>query len=126
MPKPQGETPSLLSETVAAVREPVPVVAATRAVLGTVEAISHFKYAAELDSNFALAYLSLGRGYINVEQENQAFETMTKAFQLRDRASLRDRLDIEAVFLHLLRQERRQSEEGSGKIQLMLIYIRYN
>ena len=62
------------------------------------EVIPYFKRAIELDSNFALAYSILGVAYSNVGEAEGASENIQKAFELRDRASEKERLVIEGFY----------------------------
>jgi DNA-binding winged helix-turn-helix (wHTH) protein/tetratricopeptide (TPR) repeat protein len=59
-----------------------------------VEAIPSLKRAIELDPNFALAYSQLGVAYRNNGQPELAIEFAQKAFELRDRASEREKFRI--------------------------------
>lgn len=61
-------------------------------------AIPLLKRAVELDSNFSLAYARLGSAYDNERQTTPAREYLTKAYGLRNRASERERLYIEARY----------------------------
>jgi serine/threonine protein kinase/tetratricopeptide (TPR) repeat protein len=65
---------------------------------GTAAALPFFQHAAELDPNFAMAYLSIGKMYNNSGQLERANELYTKAYSLRDRASEREKLDIESMY----------------------------
>jgi eukaryotic-like serine/threonine-protein kinase len=68
---------------------------------GSVAAIPFFQHAIELDPDFAVGYLSLGKMYINSGQTARANELFTKAYSLRDHASERERFDIDSMyFLH--------------------------
>jgi serine/threonine protein kinase/tetratricopeptide (TPR) repeat protein len=58
------------------------------------DAIPHYQRAIELDPNFAMAYARLGTAYLNVEQFTLAEQNHEKAFELRDRASEREKLYI--------------------------------
>jgi eukaryotic-like serine/threonine-protein kinase len=58
------------------------------------DAVPDFQRAIELDPNFALAYARLGTIYSNAGQEDVATPYMTKAYELRDRISERERLYI--------------------------------
>ena len=51
-----------------------------------------------LDPNFALGYLSVGKDYVGLGEVGRASEYLTKAFQLRDRASEHERLTITADY----------------------------
>jgi len=59
---------------------------------------SYFNRAAELDPNFAQAYLRLGIGYLNVHQGDLGVQNLKKAYELRDRVTERDRFSIEAFY----------------------------
>ncbi len=72
--------------------------AAGAAIFGKPDAIHYLKRAVELDPNFALAYRLLSSCYNNLMQDQFEFENATKAYQLRERASHRDQLDIEAFY----------------------------
>jgi serine/threonine protein kinase/Flp pilus assembly protein TadD len=65
---------------------------------GDAEAIPYFKRAIELDPKFAGAFVALGTVYENLGRLNLAAEHMTNAYQLRDRASERERLSIVAHY----------------------------
>jgi eukaryotic-like serine/threonine-protein kinase len=65
-------------------------------------AIPYFKRAIELDPKFALAYSNLGVVYSNLGESGAASENFTKAFELRDRASERERLQIEGAYYSLV------------------------
>jgi len=54
--------------------------------------------AVELDPNFARAYASLGMAYYNVSETAMAEQCFTKAFELRDRVSERERYYIETTY----------------------------
>ncbi len=62
------------------------------------EAIPLLKRAVEMDPNFALAYYLLGNAYPDVGQRELASEAAQKAFELRDRASEREKLLISATY----------------------------
>ena len=63
---------------------------------GEAEAIPFLKHAVELDPNFALAYVDLGIFYML--QTNLAAENLTKAYELRDRVSEREKLYISSSY----------------------------
>jgi tetratricopeptide (TPR) repeat protein len=67
-------------------------------VKGDAAAIPFYKRAIELDPNFALAYSSLAGTYRNLGQPSLELEYATKAYQLRDRASEREKLAISAEY----------------------------
>ena len=62
------------------------------------KSIPHLKRAIELDPNFAMAYATLGVVYGNLSQPKQQRENLTKAFDLKDRASEREKLYISAHY----------------------------
>ena len=61
---------------------------------GEAEAIPYLKRALELDPKFASAYVSLGTVYKNLERPTLASESISKAYELRERASERERFYI--------------------------------
>src|SRR5579864_5189669 len=61
-------------------------------------AIPFYKRAVDLDPNFAAAYAKLGTIYNNLGEAEQAEEYRKKAFELKDRASERERLYITAHY----------------------------
>ncbi len=71
---------------------------AQRAKGAETESIPFFKRAIELDPNFALAYARLGTMYGNLGERELAAEYRTKAFELRERVSERERLYISAHY----------------------------
>ncbi|MGB8885467.1 MAG: winged helix-turn-helix domain-containing protein [Candidatus Korobacteraceae bacterium] len=69
---------------------------------GYAAAIPYFKSAIDLDPNFAMAYARLGVEYFNLNQPSLAAENATKAFQLRDRTSEREKLYITSHYHDLV------------------------
>jgi eukaryotic-like serine/threonine-protein kinase len=69
-------------------------------------AIPYLKRAVELDPNFAMAYATLGVSYNNLGARALSAEALHKAFDLRDRASEREKLYISAHYY-----------ESTGEIQ---------
>jgi eukaryotic-like serine/threonine-protein kinase len=61
-------------------------------------AIPLFTRATQLDPNFAMAYARLGTNYWNLGQDTKSVDAMTKAYQLRDRASEREKLYIDSHY----------------------------
>ena len=62
------------------------------------KAIPHLKRAIELDPNFAMAYATLGVVYGNLTQNKQQQDNLSKAFDLKDRASEREKFYISAHY----------------------------
>jgi tetratricopeptide (TPR) repeat protein len=65
-------------------------------------AIPLLKRAVDLDPTFALAYARLGAAYFNDRQMAPARENITKAYELRNRVSERERLYIEARYTDIV------------------------
>src|SRR5260370_26350954 len=75
----------------------------TRNKRGDEEAIPFYKHAVELDPNFALAYARLGTLYANTGESGRGIEYETKAYELRDRVTERERFYIMAHYYATLR-----------------------
>ena len=65
---------------------------------GGAAALPYFQQAIQLDPNFASAYLLLGHAYDNVMEPERANHYYTKAFELRDHSSKREKLAITAAY----------------------------
>jgi tetratricopeptide (TPR) repeat protein/predicted Ser/Thr protein kinase len=65
---------------------------------GDTASIPFFKRAIELDPNFAMAYASLSANYGNLVEQSLALQYAAKAYELRDRATERERLHIAASY----------------------------
>jgi eukaryotic-like serine/threonine-protein kinase len=61
-------------------------------------AVPLFARATELDPNFAMAYARLGTNYFNLGEDTKAVPALTKAYQLRDRTSEREKLYIDSHY----------------------------
>ena len=61
-------------------------------------AIPHLKKAVELDPNFAVAWATLGVVYANTGRSAEGAQAVKKAYELRDRASEREKLYIQAHY----------------------------
>jgi len=70
----------------------------TQHAQGDHEALPYFQHAVELDSGFARAFAALGASYMSLNQASMAIEGFKKAYDLRDRASERERLYIEGMY----------------------------
>jgi len=66
------------------------------------KAIPHLKRAVELDPNFAMAYATLGVAYSNEDERTQASDYLKKAFELKERASEREKLYISAHYYEMV------------------------
>ncbi len=62
------------------------------------EALPYLKRAIELDPNFAMAYATLGVCYSNLTHQEQADTYISKAFELKDRASDREKFYISSHY----------------------------
>jgi len=62
------------------------------------ESITFYKRAIELDRNFAMAWASLGVAYVALGNETQGNTAITRAFELSDKVSERERLYIRARY----------------------------
>ena len=71
----------------------------TAVVLGdSVGAIPFYKRAVEIDPKFAMAYMYLGFMYGNIGEDRQSAANLTKAFELREHVSERERFMIEGAY----------------------------
>ncbi len=70
--------------------------------LNDAKAIPYLKRAVELDPNFAMAQATLGVAYNNVTQQGLADSFITKAFDLKERASERERLYISSHYYDIV------------------------
>ncbi len=69
---------------------------------GYAAAVPYFKSAIDLDPNFAMAYARLGVEYFNLNQPTLAAEYATRAYQLRDHTSEREKLYITSHYHDLV------------------------
>jgi len=65
---------------------------------GSAAALPYHQRAIELDPNFAMGYAVVGGDYYNFGELGRASEYFTKAFELRERASEREKLSITARY----------------------------
>jgi serine/threonine protein kinase/Flp pilus assembly protein TadD len=71
----------------------------------TAGALPYFQRAIELDPNFAMGYSAVGGYYSSIGELSRANEYFTKAFQLREHASERERLIIAANYYSIVTGE---------------------
>jgi tetratricopeptide (TPR) repeat protein len=88
-----------------------------------VSAIPMFQQAVRLDPKFAMAYNFLGMSYHNVGESTLASDNFRKAYELRERASEREKLYIEATYHGFATQDLEKAERAYGV--LLQIYPRY-
>ena len=69
------------------------------------KAVPHLKHAIELDPNFAVAHATLGVAYANLTQGDLAASFITRAFDLKERASERERLYISSHYYDLVTRD---------------------
>ncbi|HEY5175316.1 MAG TPA: protein kinase [Terriglobales bacterium] len=91
-PLDQATTPSL--EALKALSEGIKTLQAQ----GSLAAIPFFNRAAELDPNFAAAYVALGISYSNLREPGLASQNLQKAYDLRDKVSERERFRISGTY----------------------------
>jgi len=72
---------------------------------GVTAAVLYFQRAIQLDPNFAMGYDALGEDYYSLGEVARASEYYSKAFQLREHASEREKLDITADYYGLVTGE---------------------
>ncbi len=72
---------------------------------GPAAALPYDQRAIELDPNFAMGYLNIGLDYSHLSQLGRATQYYTKAFQLREHASEREKLSIAAEYYRLVTGE---------------------
>jgi len=65
---------------------------------GDTAALPFYQRAAELDPNFARAYVSMSGVYSDLNEIERASENARKAYELREKVSARERLSIEANY----------------------------
>jgi eukaryotic-like serine/threonine-protein kinase len=67
-------------------------------IFGHAAAVPMFKRAIEIDPQFAMGYASLGRMYSGIEESTLSRENAARAYELRERASERERFFITANY----------------------------
>jgi eukaryotic-like serine/threonine-protein kinase len=77
---------------------------------GSAPAIPFYQRAIELDPNFAAAYALLSQRYADLGQLSLGLEYATKAYQLRDRGSEREKLIISAIYFNAAGEIEKQAQ----------------
>src|SRR6201981_2645155 len=72
---------------------------------GYAAALPYHQRAIQLDPNFAMGYLAVGDDYSSLGELGRASEYFTKAFQLREHASEREKLAIAADYYSIVTGE---------------------
>ena len=83
---------------------------------GDQASIPFLQRAIELDPNFPMAYAELAVTYSNLFQQSLAIENATRAYQLRDRATEREKLRISATYFRVSGQ----MEQAAAAYQLWI------
>jgi tetratricopeptide (TPR) repeat protein/predicted Ser/Thr protein kinase len=65
---------------------------------GPAAALPHYQRAIQLDPNFAMGYIAVGYAYSSMGELERSSEYFTKAFELREHASEREKLGITAGY----------------------------
>ncbi|MGO9401985.1 MAG: protein kinase domain-containing protein [Terriglobales bacterium] len=86
-------------------------------------AIPFFQQAIRLDPNFAIAYNFLGMSYRNLSEYRLASDDFRKAYELRERASEREKLFIEATYHTFVTGDLEKAQQVYGVVAQ--IYPRY-
>jgi len=69
------------------------------------QALPHLERAVQIDPNFAMAYATLGVVHSNLTQEQPALDDLKKAFELKDRASEREKFYISAHYYDVVTRQ---------------------
>jgi serine/threonine protein kinase/tetratricopeptide (TPR) repeat protein len=83
---------------------------------GPTAALPHYLRAIQLDPNFAMAYLNTGISYFAMVENERASEYFTKAFQLREHASEREKLEIAAMYYYAVTGELNNAAQAFQKL----------
>jgi len=78
---------------------------------GDATAVPLYKRAIELDPNFAVAYVGLGNSYTNLGELGLATQNLQEAYQLRQRASEREKYYISASYYSFATGESEKANE---------------
>ena len=77
---------------------------------GDAPSLPFFKRAIELDPNFPLAYAGLAMRYSNLNEPSESLQYATKAYELRDRVSEREKLRISSAYFRATGELEKESE----------------
>jgi DNA-binding winged helix-turn-helix (wHTH) protein/tetratricopeptide (TPR) repeat protein len=78
---------------------------------GAIAALPLFGRATEIDANFAMAHAWLGRIYADLDESDLAAESISRAWQLRDRTTDREKLWITASYQTLVTGNLTQAQQ---------------
>jgi len=78
----------------------------------SVAAVPLLQRATKLDPNFAAAYLLLGVSYSNLGENSRAAENVRRAFELRERVSEREKLNIESIYYYSVTGDLEKARQG--------------
>jgi eukaryotic-like serine/threonine-protein kinase len=79
---------------------------------GSAAALPYIQHAIQLDPNFATGYESVGDAYFSEGELGRAREYFTKAFELREHASDREKLDITGIYYTVVTGELDKAAEA--------------
>jgi len=78
---------------------------------GPAAAVAYHQHAIELDPNFAMGYEHLGIDYLSMAETGRASEYCTKAFQLQEHASEREKMTIAARYYESVTGEQEKAAQ---------------
>jgi DNA-binding winged helix-turn-helix (wHTH) protein/tetratricopeptide (TPR) repeat protein len=78
---------------------------------GAIAALPLFRRATEIDANFAMAHAWLGRIYADLDESDLAAESISRAWQLRDSTTDREKLWITAAYQTLVTGNLTQAQQ---------------
>jgi len=78
---------------------------------GDAAAIPFFQHAVEIDPQFALAYDALGITFSNLDEPGLAAQNITRAYEMRERASEREKFQITANYSQIVTGELEKSNQ---------------
>jgi tetratricopeptide (TPR) repeat protein len=82
---------------------------------GDAAAIPFFKRALELDPNFAVAILDLGIMYCNLGEEELCARHLSKAYEVRDRVTERERFPVDSSYFMFVTGELEKAAQVFGE-----------